>query len=155
LGEAIIEKLTGAGISTVEALADMTPEQLEAIPGIGPKTVEKISMAVGNYFASLEAGEAPGEAPDYEVALDQPAPEETTAPADDFGPDSGGQSGDTVLLSRAEDGSFESPSELYEEEQSFEAAELSGADNAPPADDAEVTTHDQHPGEENIPPEKK
>ncbi len=156
LGEAIIEKLTGAGITTVEALADMTPEQLEAIPGIGPKTVEKISMAVGNYFASLEAGEAPGEAPDYEVALDQPAPEETTAlPADDFGPDSGGQSGDTVLLSRAQDGSFESPSELYEEEQSFEAAELSGADNAPPADDAEVTTHDQHPGEENIPPEKK
>jgi len=25
----------------VEALADMTPEQLEAIEGIGPKTVEK------------------------------------------------------------------------------------------------------------------
>src|SRR5581483_11065686 len=123
LGEAIIEKLTGAGISTVEALADMTPEQLEAIPGIGPKTVEKISMAVGNYFASLEAGEAPGEAPDYEVALDQPAPEETTArPADGFGPASGGPSGRTVLLSRAQDWSFESPSELYEEEQSFEAA---------------------------------
>jgi transcription termination/antitermination protein NusA len=34
----------------------MTPEQLEAIEGIGPKTVEKISLAVNNYFASLEAG---------------------------------------------------------------------------------------------------
>ena len=34
----------------------MTPEQLEEIPGIGPKTVEKISMAVNNYFSSLEAG---------------------------------------------------------------------------------------------------
>ena len=30
LGEALIEKLDEAGITTVEALADMTPEQLEA-----------------------------------------------------------------------------------------------------------------------------
>src|SRR5207237_3922153 len=62
LGEGIIEKLVGAGVTTVESLADMTPEQLEAIPGIGPKTVEKISIAVNNYFSSLEAGEAATEA---------------------------------------------------------------------------------------------
>src|SRR5581483_3888448 len=35
LGEGLVEKLKEAGISTVEALADMTPEQLEAIEGIG------------------------------------------------------------------------------------------------------------------------
>jgi transcription termination/antitermination protein NusA len=58
LGEGVVEKLTAAGVTTVESLADMTPEQLEAIEGIGPKTVEKISLAVNNYFASLEAGEA-------------------------------------------------------------------------------------------------
>jgi len=57
LEEAIIEKLLGAGVTSIEALADMTPEQLEAIPGIGPKTVEKISIAVNNYFSSIEAGE--------------------------------------------------------------------------------------------------
>ena len=42
----------------MKSLADMTPEQLEAIEGIGPKTVEKISLAVNNYFAALESGEA-------------------------------------------------------------------------------------------------
>ncbi len=50
-------------MTTVEALADMTPEQLEAIEGIGPKTVEKISLAVNNYFASLDAGVVEGEIP--------------------------------------------------------------------------------------------
>src|SRR5690348_2611724 len=58
LGEALIEKLKEAGITTVEALADMTPEQLEELPGVGPKTVEKISIAVNNYFSSLEAEDA-------------------------------------------------------------------------------------------------
>ncbi len=58
LGEGLVEKLSAAGVTTVEALADMTPEQLEAIEGIGPKTVEKISLAVNNYFSSLEGGEA-------------------------------------------------------------------------------------------------
>jgi len=61
LGEGLVEKLSAAGVTTVESLADMTPEQLEAIEGIGPKTVEKISLAVNNYFAALESGEA-GEA---------------------------------------------------------------------------------------------
>jgi len=58
LGESLTEKLAAAGVTTVEALADMTPEQLEAIEGIGPKTVEKISIAVSDYFASLEAAAA-------------------------------------------------------------------------------------------------
>src|ERR1700750_328303 len=57
LGEAIIQKLVAAGITTVEALADMTPEQLEEIPGIGEKTLEKISLAVRHYFGEYEPGE--------------------------------------------------------------------------------------------------
>jgi N utilization substance protein A len=57
LGETIIQKLVAAGITTVEALADMTPEQLEEIPGIGEKTLEKISVAVRHYFGQYEEGE--------------------------------------------------------------------------------------------------
>jgi len=85
LGEGLIEKLGAAGISTVEALADMTPEQLEAIEGIGPKTVEKISLAVNNYFSSLEVGpvveEAAGEAeaPFAATAESESAPAEESA----------------------------------------------------------------------------
>src|SRR5471030_1865799 len=57
LGESILEKLIAAGITTVEELADMTPEQLEEVPGIGEKTVEKISVAVRHYFGQYEEGE--------------------------------------------------------------------------------------------------
>ena len=62
LGEATIQKLVAAGITTVESLADMTPEQLEEIPGIGEKTVERISVAVRHYFGHFEEGEEAGEA---------------------------------------------------------------------------------------------
>jgi N utilization substance protein A len=57
LGEGIIQKLVAAGITTVESLADMTPEQLEEIPGIGERTLEKISVAVRHYFGHFEEGE--------------------------------------------------------------------------------------------------
>ncbi len=63
LGDPVLEKLTEAGITSVESLADMTPEELEAIPGIGPETVEKISVAVNNYFSRLECGRAGASAP--------------------------------------------------------------------------------------------
>jgi N utilization substance protein A len=71
LGETILQKLVAAGITTVEALADMTPEQLEEIPGIGEKTLEKISVAVRHYFGHFEEGAedetAEGETPEAAV----------------------------------------------------------------------------------------
>ena len=145
MGESVIEKLQAAGVNTVEQLADMTPEQLEAIEGIGPKTVEKISLAVNNYFASLEAGEG-GEPVAYE-STEEPGTvqAEDTAASDDVGPDSGGQSGDTEGLSQVADASNESVSELAEEGQDLEAEAISGVENAPPADEAEVTAHERGP----------
>src|SRR5207253_4794259 len=87
--------ILSAGVTTVESLADMTPEQLEAIPGIGPKTVEKISIAVNNYFSSLEGGEVSEE-------LDRP-PEQsedgTAGLGEELGSAAGGQAGDTQGVS--------------------------------------------------------
>jgi len=188
LEESVIDKLIAGGVTSVEGLADMTPEQLEAIPGIGPRTIEKISIAVSNYFQALEAGEAAAApvAPDGAelvaqegvVAGSEPAPDaETSAeaeaappematdlpeggdfgvtPADDAGPDSAGQAGDTLGLSQIADAESESVSELAEEGQSMEAAVVQGVEDAPDADEAEVTTHEQHPEEKQIPPEKQ
>ncbi len=81
LGEGTIQKLIAAGITTVEGLADMTPEQLEEVPGIGEKTLEKIGVAVRHYFAELDKqpdagpmGAPSSEAEDTnEAALDKEA----------------------------------------------------------------------------------
>ena len=62
LGEEVVAKLNEAGVSTVESLADMTPEELEAIPGIDAEVVERISVAVNNYFIALEAAQAAADA---------------------------------------------------------------------------------------------
>jgi len=79
LGESIIQKLVAAGITTVESLADMTPEQLEEIPGIGEKTLERISVAVRHYFGHFEEGEegAPAQAEAAETAEGEAAAEES------------------------------------------------------------------------------
>ena len=77
LGETIIQKLVAAGITTVENLADMTPEQLEEIPGIGEKTLERISVAVRHYFGQYEEGETNPNA--VETAAESPSEEAKAA----------------------------------------------------------------------------
>jgi N utilization substance protein A len=54
IGEKTAEKLMERDIKTVERLGEMTPEDLEEIPGIGAKMVEKIRLAVNDYFAQFE-----------------------------------------------------------------------------------------------------
>jgi transcription termination/antitermination protein NusA len=81
VGPKTIEKLEAAGISSIEKLADMTPEQLVEIPGIGEKMVEKIHQSVAAYFEALETAatatpDAPGAA---EVEADGAAVETEAA----------------------------------------------------------------------------
>jgi hypothetical protein len=56
------------------------------------------------------------------------------------GPETSGQSGDTQGLSNLAGADSESVAELLEEGQSFEAGVISGVENAPDADVAEVRT---------------
>jgi len=50
LGDKTLQRLREKGIETVEQLAQMTPDDLTQIPGIGEKTVEKIRRVVTYYF---------------------------------------------------------------------------------------------------------
>jgi N utilization substance protein A len=90
VGPKTIEKIEAAGITSIEKLADMTPEQLVAIPGIGEKMVEKIHQSVTAYFEALDArlaaaAEAAENPPaEGEVALDQEvAPSEEGMPGEE------------------------------------------------------------------------
>jgi len=95
LGEGLVEKLGAAGVTTVEALADMTPEQLEAIEGIGPKTVEKISLAVNNYFASLEGGSAEDAGAEVAAEAEVAAPETAGAESLEASPETAEETAST------------------------------------------------------------
>jgi hypothetical protein len=67
------------------------------------------------------------------------------------GPGSAGQSGDTQGLSDVEEAGSESVLELVEEGQSFEAEVISGVENAPDPDVAEV--HTRQVPEDDVPSE--
>ncbi len=82
LSEKVVERLTEAGIGTVEQLGAMTPEQLEAIQGIGPKTVEAIQFAVNSYYAQFEEALAPEEGTPLEELSGTDLSAETVAEAD-------------------------------------------------------------------------
>ena len=79
LEEEIAEKLLAAGINTVEKLGSMTPEDLEAIPEIGPAVVEKILIAVNSYYAQFEPPAAPVEETVPEIEAVEAAAESSEA----------------------------------------------------------------------------
>jgi N utilization substance protein A len=90
LGEKTLAKLKAHGVESVEQLAQMTPEELIQIPGIGEKTVEKIRRIVTDYFeqggqaaaGSDAAAEAVAEAPPAAISADEtPATQETETAA--------------------------------------------------------------------------
>src|SRR5689334_6546275 len=58
VGPKTIEKIEAHGVTTIDKLADTTPEQRTAIRGIGEKVVEKIQLAVAAHFQSIEQQQA-------------------------------------------------------------------------------------------------
>jgi len=121
LGEGIIQKLIAAGITTVEALADMTPEQLEEIPGIGEKTLERISVAVRHYFGHFEEGEDVESAQSGEEGSDEPA--SLTAAADTGNLSEGASEVETPrAVAGTAEAEEENAREVLEEAESVRAA---------------------------------
>jgi N utilization substance protein A len=83
LAENVVEKLLETGIGTIEKLGGMTPEELEAIQGIGPDMVEQIQVAVNGYYSQFEdpAAEeaaAPEAAPEDEIPVETETSELST-----------------------------------------------------------------------------
>ncbi len=132
LGEGIIQKLVAAGITTVEGLADMTPEQLEEIPGIGEKTLERISVAVRHYFGQFEEGEA-GHVP---AAAEAGAAEIENAPAVVADAEAGAENAAVVLEELESIDAAETDSQIS-------TAEESVVENVPDADAAEESEEQQ------------
>ncbi len=136
LGDGIIQKLVAAGITTVEALADMTPEQLEEIPGIGEKTLERISVAVRHYFGHFEgeegAAQAEVETPEAAVATAEAEEEnaqEVLEEAESL------RAGEAEEQLEAADGAGEANAELEAEDATVTEAERAVEDASAAEDD--------------------
>jgi N utilization substance protein A len=140
LGDGIIQKLITAGITTVEALADMTPEQLEEIPGIGEKTLERISVAVRHYFGQFEEGEEGHVPENLETEAAEPAVKEEEREAVRVNDEAEAENDAAVLTEaenvRAAEGDAEYRTEAEE-----------AVEDIPPADEAEVETLQDQPAE--------
>src|SRR5580700_2710302 len=80
VGPKTIERIETHGVTTIEKLADMTPEQLTEIPGIGEKMVEKIQLSVAAYFQSLENPQAETES--LEALVEEEIVEDAAEQAD-------------------------------------------------------------------------
>lgn len=73
LEESIVEKLVLADIGTVERLGSMTPEELEAIPGIDEAVVTQIQSSVVSFYGQYDAEQsevAPVEPEEIEAVID-------------------------------------------------------------------------------------
>src|SRR3984957_10461673 len=96
IGAKTIEKIEAGGITNVEKLAGMTPEQLMEIPGIGEKMIDKIYQAVNRFYegggeqaaaegaageATAEGAEAPTEEASAEATAEGSAETAETAEA--------------------------------------------------------------------------
>ena len=107
IGPKTVEKIEAHGVTSIEKLADMTPEQLTEIPGIGDKMVEKIQLAVAAYFQSLENQQAGAEG---ETAVE-------AAPSDEATEEAATATEEATATASAAEAAEPSPSEIGESEQ--------------------------------------
>ena len=112
----IISKLNSADITTVEQLADLAPEDLEAVPGIGGKTIDKIRDELSEYYAAL---------PSYEEDLERSTQERMFAKTDESEEEAAEKA--EAVEANAPDDATQATSELREASDDSEQAAAQGS----------------------------
>ena len=112
LSDGLIDRLVESGAATLEAVADMTPEQLIEIPSVGPELVERIRSAVQQCYTRLARTVGAVEAiRDQQPAAPAPSGDEDVEEAAEAAP---------VLPGEPESGTVEDD----DEDVDFDVAEL-------------------------------
>ena len=177
-----LEEVPGIGPKTVEKISiavnnyfsSLDAEAAAATNTEEPALAEAEAVAGEEVaLADAEAAEAGEASPEESDVAKEAAAEETelaeeeaslvAAEAegagddeDEEGPDSAGQSGDIEGLPDEADADSESVEELVEEGQYYEAEVVDGVENAPLADERELTIHERPATEnENVPDEEE
>jgi N utilization substance protein A len=139
VGPKTIERIETHGVTTIEKLADMTPEQLTEIPGIGEKMVEKIQLSVAAYFQSLENPAAETE------SLEGLAEQESTEAATAEEAQAAEESSEAADVAAEE---IETPAEAEEIAAAAAATSDSDSRNAESGDSSEATDTPEDKGKE-------
>jgi len=120
VGAKTIEKIEAAGITNVEKLAGMTPEQLMEIPGIGEKMIDKIYQAVNRFYeggGEAAASEAPSEG--VEAPAEEGGPETAQASVE------GAETAEPAEATSSEEAAAETTETTEPSNENAEAAEES------------------------------
>jgi len=120
VGAKTIEKIEAAGITNVEKLAGMTPEQLMEIPGIGEKMVDKIYQAVNRFYEGGGEAAATGEAAENTEAAEGAGAEEGAAGEAATAEEASATASETEQTPEAEQESAAAKNENAEEVESAE-----------------------------------
>jgi len=137
VGAKTIEQIEAAGITNVEKLAGMTPEQLMEIPGIGEKMVDKIYQAVNRFYEGGEAA-ATGEATENAEGS-----AEEVAPSDQAEASAEGAAVETPEAEVETEGTPEAAPEPHDE-----AAALAPAENHATGSDGTETAETPEQGDQ-------
>ena len=146
VGPKTIEKIEAAGITNLEKLAGMTPEQLMEIPGIGEKMVDKIYQAVNRFYEG--GAEAAAAAPTGENTDDMAAAEGETAAGEGEAVvaegEAGAENAEVAEESAEAATAEESPENVAEEGEASAAATAAATTGTTPAENEEpVSEHSE------------
>jgi N utilization substance protein A len=146
VGPKTIEKIEAAGITNVEKLAGMTPEQLMEIPGIGEKMVDKIYQAVNRFYEGGGEAAAAGEAVENTDALAEEAGTEEAAAGDAAPAEEASATASKAGVVEAPADAGEAAPEIEQAPEAEQESEVKN-ENAEEVESAEDKKHAERPEE--------